>query len=308
MYGLLLLFAFYLVYFVQGLIKSNVLDIEHSVILLFSNESDSSLEPPYCDIVLINKEGLVKITDDSYYDNSISYAPRENAIYFESKRKKPELGLSQASEIYSYDLNTRSKTRYAEKLDIPDLKEPVISTNNPSLLAFSISKLDTFYVNVYDLAKETMMFGLGFDSLSIVDYFLVDPFLVVYNYSVAVSDPSKLQIFNVRSNDEIETGQLVGKSIIHMSNNGRLYLQEKGADGTLNISEFNPKTGELVKLMDVSLDNYNDFDIKYIISQNEWLGIKYDDGSNTLFYWNNGDVEEMFSAQCIEQVVLLDPQ
>lgn len=302
--GLGFLLIFYLVYNSSKLFSPST--FEHgNIIILFSEESESKFQPPYCDIAILNQDGFQKLTDDENYDNSISYVRNNRKIFFESKKKNSVLGLSEESELYEIRLNGYE----IKATDIPKLgniNAPVVSCSNGIIIAYNQQTTDSVYLKIYDKSERREIYNMSFRSKSTIDYYLADPYIVIYNYDVPPTDISKIQVVNFRSKNQLFTNNLKNKSIINVSCDGVIYFYEN-IDGNDNIYQYDPFKNNLTKINMLKIDKYDDYEIRWIINDREFLGINYEMDSNTLFHYKNGDIQEVFNSKYIDQVFYVPP-
>lgn len=274
-----------------------------SILILYSDKSESKFEPPYANIAIINEYGLIKVTDDNFYNNSPSYSYQNQSVYFESKRKRPILGLSEKSSLFNIRLSQEQNKPKEINLNIDDLQDPEILPNDTSLLAFHQIISDSSFLMIYNLRDNEEIFKKYVGQQTLLDYFLADPFIIIYNYDVPPSDSLKIQLFNFRTNKKLNSKKVDGKKVIQGTLDKKFYFSNS-EENKLTLFEYLPESDNLniIGRIELPLEEY---DLVQVIDSNEYLVLEYLDNSNKLYHLDDGNLKEIFQASVIEDVIFL---
>jgi len=294
------LFGFFIYYQLKNFLKQDedVNFTKGTVIFLYSGNAASKLQPPYCDVGVLDKNGFISLTNDEFFDNSPSYNKDLNAVFFESKRKSPILGLSEESKLYMKFIPDGG----LQEVDLPQIEsiyDPNILYNTDSLLVLK-EELDSVYLRVYNRYTNQIKFSKTFNKSALFDYYVSDPNILIYDYNRKMTDPLKIQLFNFRLQKDIKISDLVGKIPVNASTNGGFYLIGQ-KEKWLEIYELNPEVEE-IKILDKIDQLSNEVELVSVISPRHYLMLNYQNNKYKLVNYNNGEKIELFSSNFIGDV------
>lgn len=183
------------------------------------------LEPPFGDIklYLLDSNEIIRFNEDHYMDLYPTLSRKRECIYFESKRgKDAKFNLGAQSNLYKYDLNNaeitkaRKDIRFALKEDsASDIKHPLISQSNNSLMAFIERGINFKRLVVCNLDSKKVLFDLNNYNFNHY-YFTQNYFLARESYIEKFSKPwvrrCNLNTFSVDSIGDYFSGYIIGSS------------------------------------------------------------------------------------------------
>src|SRR5262245_18980689 len=196
-------------------------------------------------VIAIQKEGVsvgkpINITNNPGYDNQPFFLPDSSGVLFSSRRD------GQQNDIYRYDIGKKTVTQLTHTPD-----NEYSPTVTPDGKTFSTVRGDEQRLWRFNLDGSDA--GLAYAHTGKIGYhaWISPDRLAVYVLGAQTSDPSTLQLVDLRSGAAEIIESSIGRSLTMRPGKGTLVFVHKPRGATLwEIKELNPETRKILPLTD----------------------------------------------------------